>query len=71
MAKHHEFSENDDGVHLQYGEFSLCGDAFDISAVTDEIDDLAHTKKRTVTCERCIAIIRYCRGARIPKDTET
>lgn len=65
-----EFSENSAGVHLMnpiQGEFSLCGDAFDIDSEPDDDHDggLVVTKKKTVTCERCKAIIMGCRGVRV------
>lgn len=62
------FMLSSEGVHLMGdGEFTLCGDAFDIGATEDDSDDspeLYETKRRTVTCPRCIDIIRLCRGVR-------
>jgi len=59
-----EFAENEDGVHAMWGEFSICGDAFDIDAVSDEVGALKRTTKKTVTCPRCIEIIKYCKSLR-------
>jgi hypothetical protein len=63
------FSENRAGVHLMnpiQAEYSLCGDAYDIDSEPDDEHDgaLKETKSRTVTCERCKAIIINCRGVR-------
>ncbi len=64
-------AEDDDGVHLVLGEFTLCGDAFDgwQSEPDWEGGELRATRKRTVTCPRCVRIIRECKAARI-KDAE-
>lgn len=65
------FTENKAGVHLMdpiQGEYSLCGDAFDIDseADVDEHDGrLKPTDKKVVTCKRCKAVIMMCRGVRI------
>ena len=67
-----EFGENADGVHLMNGEYSLCGDAFDVGSgglPGDEETDIVQTSKRTVTCPRCINIIRICRGVRTQEPT--
>ena len=45
MTKHREFMVSEDGVHLMHGEFTLCGDAFDIGDTEDEPD--APTMKAT------------------------
>ena len=58
------FGENNDGVHLMNGEYTLCGDAFDINAVDDEVSEVAATRKRVVTCVNCIAIIKLTKGVR-------
>lgn len=59
--------ENDEGVHLTIGEFTLCGDSFD--APDSEGDwpagQFRVPKRRTVTCKRCASIIRTCRGIRV------
>lgn len=62
-----EFAENLDGVHLMNGEFTLCGDAYDIAETEDDFQagDIRPTKRRTVTCARCAEIIYLCRGVRI------
>lgn len=67
-----EFLENTEGVHLMYGEFTLCGDSFDIAETERDGDHdgtLAKTTKHVVTCERCKAIIVYCRGTRVATST--
>ena len=63
------YVENDDGVHLEHGEFTLCGDSFDIGTTEGEAcGDFQPTKKRTVTCPKCAEIIRMCRKARVASD---
>lgn len=62
MAK--EFGENSDGVHLMWGEYGVCGDAFDINAV-DDATEIKPTTKKVVTCRRCAQVIRECRGVRV------
>ena len=70
MSRHRDFVENGDGVHLLSPlnrEYTLCGDAFDISDTEDEDDHggvFVVTRKRAVTCENCAAVIRECRGVR-------
>ena len=60
-----DFAENGDGVHLMNGEFTLCGDSFDIGSTEgEECGDLKPTNKRTVTCSNCAKIIQLCRGVR-------
>lgn len=66
MARETIFCENNDGVHVEHGEFTLCGDSFDIgTAEGEECGDSKPTHKRVVTCARCADIIRMCRGVRI------
>lgn len=60
-----QYGENRDGVHLMHGEFAVCGDAWDVNATDDEIDEIKMTHKRVVTCERCVTLIEYCRGVRV------
>lgn len=61
-----EFMESSEGVHVMMGEFTLCGDSFDIGETEDEPDSaLVHTKKKIVTCPRCIDVIKHVRGVRI------
>ena len=64
-----EFVKNEDGVHLMNGEYTLCGDAYDIAETESDFTagTLAKTKERTVTCERCVAIIKLCRGVQTGK----
>lgn len=61
-----EFRENDDGVHLMYGEFTICGDSFDIAETESDFEDgsLVVTRKRIVTCPKCVAFITHCRNVR-------
>jgi hypothetical protein len=61
MARYTIFIENSEGVHIEQGEFTLCGDSFDIGTTEgEECGDTKPTKSRIVTCGRCIAIIRLC-----------
>lgn len=65
LEQRKQFLENGDGVHLMFGEFTLCGDSFDIFE-TEGADDvpegpLVKTSKRTVSCEKCCAFIHHCR----------
>lgn len=65
-----KFTENKAGVHLMnpiQGEFSMCGDAFDIDSEDNGTHDgpLLPSGKKTVTCERCKIIIMECRGVRV------
>jgi len=62
-----EYGENSDGVHLMFGEYAVCGDAFDVGATDDEVDDIEPTLKRVVTCQRCVRTIEYCRNVRVRK----
>jgi len=72
MSNGSVFVENNDGVHLEHGEFTLCGDSFDIgSADGEDCGDYWPTNKRTVTCNRCIGIIDMCRGVRTSKAKDT
>lgn len=66
--------ENGEGVHLKSplnAEFTLCGDAFDITSVEmcnsaeDAHLEIQPTSKKTITCPRCIAIILHCRGVKV------
>jgi hypothetical protein len=66
-----EFLENDKGVHLvgvgQGGEFTLCGDSFDISETESDFTEgaLIKTNKKTLTCPDCIREVQNCRGVAI------
>lgn len=61
-----EFLENKDGVHLMNGEFTLCGDSFDIAETESDFEagTLVATRKKIVTCPKCTAVILHCRGVR-------
>jgi hypothetical protein len=60
-----EFVEAEGTVHLvsTTGEYTLCGDAFDLGSDIEGYEWSA-TKKRTVTCPHCKDIIDLCRGVR-------
>jgi hypothetical protein len=67
-----EFGENS-VVHLMQAfnsEYTICGDAFDCDseAGTEHIypgaDHIYPTKKKVVTCERCIREIENCRNVK-------
>ena len=66
-----EFVEAEGNVHLvgpgTGGEFTLCGDAFDLGS---DIDGYvwSPTRRRAVTCPRCAAIVLGCRGVKIDVD---
>lgn len=57
-------------IHLMNGEYTLCGDAYDIHAVDSDIDEIKPTKNRVVTCVSCIAIIKLTKNVRIKKDID-
>lgn len=62
-----EFVEAEGLVHLVNevggGEHTLCGDAFDLAS--DEAGyEWRATRRRTVTCPDCAAVIELCRGVR-------
>lgn len=62
-----QFVEAEDLIHMvnpsSGGEFTLCGDAFDLAS---DIDGYVwnETKLRTVTCPKCAEVITACRGVR-------
>jgi len=66
-----KYLENKAGVHLMYGEFTLCGDSFDIASTEKDFPDgkLLPTDKKIVTCEKCIDLIKYCKGQKIKEPT--
>lgn len=58
-----KFVEAEGLIHLCYGEFTLCGDAFDLAS--DEPGyEWRETKKKVVTCTRCILWVEICCGVR-------
>ena len=59
-----EFMESSDGVHLMHGEYTLCGDAFDLGETEEGEPKIRTTAKRIVTCPNCIEIIELCKGVR-------
>ena len=63
-----QFVEYDGAVHMQnpvMSEYTLCSDAFDISAVDHERGEFDPTKSRLVTCAPCVSVIDGCRGVRV------
>lgn len=58
-----EFVEAEGLIHLVDGEFTICGDAFDLASDEDDYEWKATTSK-TVTCPRCARIVELCRGVR-------
>jgi len=62
------FVEAEGEVHLVNpttgGEFTLCGDAFDLATDVDGYQ-WHKTRRRTVTCKICAAVVAACRGVRI------
>lgn len=59
-----KFVEAEGVVHLTHGEFTLCGDAFDL--VSDEPGyEWKPTRSKTVSCPNCAAIVELCRGVSI------
>lgn len=64
-----DFVENEDGVHVENGEFTLCGDSFDIGTTEgEECGDTRPTKKKRVTCPKCAHIVLMCRGVQVASD---
>lgn len=66
-----EFKENLDGVHVFDSEFSLCGDAWDApdTEADWEAGPFEKTRKRVVTCAKCVKVILFCRGIRVAADS--
>jgi hypothetical protein len=63
------FTENRAGVHIwnpALSEHTLCGDAFDAPESEPDWADgpFVSTQRTTVTCPRCVAIIRGVQGVR-------
>lgn len=61
------FLENSDGVHLDNpiaSDYTLCGDTSEPDSSIGA-EGATPTDKRLVTCPKCIAIIKACRGVRI------
>jgi hypothetical protein len=61
-----QFVEAEGLVHLVnpvLGEFTLCGDAFDLGSDIADYE-WKETNRRTVTCSSCARIIRECRSVR-------
>lgn len=67
-----ELREDNGWVHLMSGnnaEYTVCGDAFDIGSEPG-LEDLKPTDKKVVTCPKCIAEIKNCRGVKTRKAKE-
>lgn len=68
------FVEADGHVHMVNpilgGEFTLCGDAFDLASHHSGYQ-WRETAKRTVTCQHCATVIFTCRGVRAHRLSET
>ena len=68
--KNSKYVENCDGVHimgLAGGEYTLCGDAFDMFSSERDMGpkyEFKPTQKRIVTCPDCIEVIELCRGVK-------
>ena len=61
-----QFVEAEGAVHVInpiMGEFTLCGDAFDLGSDVSGYEWKV-TTKRTVTCAPCSVIVRRLRGVR-------
>lgn len=61
-----DFAETPNGICVMnpiMGEFTLCGDAFDLFTDEPEYEQRA-TNRRTVTCPQCSTIILSLRGVR-------
>lgn len=59
------FLESEEGVHVIHphlGDFTLCGDSFDIGVTQDDAPSLKQTNKKVVTCPLCILIIKGCKN---------
>lgn len=66
------FVEAEGFVHLvsvNNSEYTLCGDAFDLGSEVQGYE-WRETKRRSVTCSRCIREILNCRGARTAKEQQ-
>jgi len=59
-----KFIEAEGVVHLTLGEFTLCGDAFDMGSHEPGYE-WKPARSKAVSCKRCAAIIELCRGVRI------
>jgi hypothetical protein len=60
-------------VHPAQNEFTMCGDAFDISETEDDADGSSWTEcsPRPVTCPLCAQVVLHCRGVKISKTLRT
>ena len=66
------FVKNSEGVHVMgalNGEYTLCGDSFDMAEASggEHGEDLILrvTKEKIITCPRCTEIVLACRGVRV------
>jgi len=60
-----QYVQDENGVHVMWGEFTICGDAFDIAAVDDDAEEFVTVKAQPLTCERCVALVLFCRGLKV------
>ena len=69
MSKRVFVEDAEFGVHAMVNsEFTLCGVAFDLSAVEENEGAIPRpTNKKTVTCDFCIQYIETCRGLRFKR----
>lgn len=65
-----QFVENDAGVHLMMGEYTLCGDAADAPESEPDWTEGAFqpTDRQTISCPRCVEIVMACRGLQVKKN---
>ena len=67
MAKASDYVEAEGMVHLmnpENGEYTLCGDAFDLDSDEDGYEQKP-TRRRTVDCPSCAAVVVMCRKVRV------
>jgi hypothetical protein len=61
------YAKADDGlihfVNVSNAEYTICGDAFEGSNDNDGAA-WVHVKRGPVTCSKCIAIIKSCKGVK-------
>jgi hypothetical protein len=67
MAKATDYVEAEGMVHLLHphnAEFTLCGDAYDLASEEAGYEQKP-TRRRTVDCPTCVAVVTMCRGVRV------
>ena len=63
--------ENALGVHVVSpleSEYTLCGDSMEVSLHEGPSHEWRETKRRIVTCPRCMTVILEVRGVRVAKE---